>query len=75
MQPENLADWIAFLFLVIGALAWGGFLAEVNVLTWLLERHWEWGDDVVFGLIALAGLYGIVRVAAGSGSRTRARFK
>ena len=62
MRPQNTLDWIAFVFLLIGAFAWGYFVTDVNILDELLERIWDPLDDVVFILIALAGVYWIVRV-------------
>ncbi len=62
MRPQNTLDWIAFVFLLIGAFSWGYFVTDVNILDELLERIWDPLDDVVFILIALSGLYWIVRV-------------
>ena len=62
MRPQNTLDWIAFVFLLIGAFSWGYFVTDVNILDTLLERIWDPLDDVVFILIALAGLYWLVRV-------------
>jgi hypothetical protein len=62
MRPQNTLDWIAFVFLLIGAFAWGYFVTDVNILDELLERIWNPLDDVVFILIALAGLYWLIRV-------------
>ncbi len=72
MRPRNPLDWIAFVLLLIGAFAWGAFVTDVNVLDRALEPIADPLDDVVFVLIALAGLYWILRVA-GLGERTRAR--
>jgi len=62
MRPQNSLDWIAFVFLLIGAFSWGYFVTDVNILDTLLERIWDPLDDVVFILIALSGLYWLVRV-------------
>ncbi len=62
MRPQNTLDWIAFVFLLIGALAWGYFVTDVNILDVTLERIWDPLDDIVFILIALSGLYWLVRV-------------
>ena len=62
MRPQNTLDWIAFVFLLIGAFSWGYFVTDVNILDVLLEQIWDPLDDVVFILIALSGLYWIVRV-------------
>jgi uncharacterized protein len=62
MRPQNTLDWIAFAFLLIGAFSWGYFVTDVNILDVLLERIWDPLDDIVFILIALSGLYWLVRV-------------
>ncbi len=62
MRPQNTLDWIAFVFLLIGAFSWGYFVTDVNILDVLLERIWDPLDDVVFVLIALSGLYWLIRV-------------
>jgi uncharacterized protein len=62
VRPQNTLDWIAFVFLLIGAFAWGYFVTDVNILDELLERIWDPLDDVVFVLIALSGLYWLIRV-------------
>lgn len=62
MRPQNVLDWIAFVFLLVGAFAWGYFVTDVNILDVLLERIWDPLDDVVFVLIALSGLYWLGRV-------------
>ena len=64
MKPENRLDWIAFVFLLIGAFSWGYFVTDVNILDVVLERVWDPLDDVVFVVIALSGLYWLVRVFA-----------
>ena len=61
MRPETRLDWIAFTFLIIGALSWGYFVTDVNILDLLLERIWDPLDDVVFVLIAVSGLYWLFR--------------
>lgn len=71
MRPQNSLDWVAFLFLLLGAFSWGYFVTDVNVLDVVLERIWDPLDDVVFLLIALSGLYWIVRVATGGRVRQR----
>lgn len=71
MRPENTIDWISFVFLILGALSWGFFVVDVNILDLLLEKIWDPLDNIVFAAIALAGLYWIVRVAV-SGAETRA---
>jgi uncharacterized membrane protein YuzA (DUF378 family) len=62
MRPETTLDWIAFGLLIVGALSWGYFVTDVNILDLLLERIWDPLDDVVFVAIAAAGLYWVGRV-------------
>jgi uncharacterized membrane protein YuzA (DUF378 family) len=62
VRPVNTLDWIAFVFLLIGAFSWGYFVTDVNILDVLLEQIWDPLDDVVFILIALSGLYWLYRV-------------
>jgi uncharacterized membrane protein YuzA (DUF378 family) len=62
MRPQNALDWLAFVLLLVGAFSWGYFVTDVNILDVLLERIWDPLDDVVFILIALAGLYWLTRV-------------
>jgi uncharacterized protein len=62
MRPQNTLDWIAFVLLLLGAFSWGYFVTDVNILDVVLERIWDPLDDIVFILIALAGLYWLVRV-------------
>lgn len=69
MRPQTTLDWVAFVFLLIGAFAWGAFVTDVNVLDVALEAIWDPLDDVVFVLIALSGLYWIWRVLTSSGTR------
>jgi uncharacterized membrane protein YuzA (DUF378 family) len=61
VRPETRLDWIAFAFLIIGALSWGYFVTDMNILDLLLERIWDPLDDVVFVLIAISGLYWLFR--------------
>jgi uncharacterized protein len=62
MRPENRLDWIAFVFLIIGAFSWMYFVTDQNILDLVLERFWDPLDDVVFILIGLSGIYWIYRV-------------
>jgi uncharacterized membrane protein YuzA (DUF378 family) len=62
MRPQRPLDWIAFVLLLIGAFAWGAFVTDVNVLDRTLEPIADILDDIVFVLIALAGLYWLLRV-------------
>ena len=71
MRPQNTLDWIAFVLLLIGAFSWGYFVTDVNILDERLERIWDPLDDIVFILIALAGVYWIVRVVGPTRSGER----
>jgi uncharacterized membrane protein YuzA (DUF378 family) len=66
MRPQNTLDWIAFVFLLVGAFSWGYFITDVNILDVVLERIWDPLDDVVFILIALSGVYWLVRAFSSS---------
>ncbi len=66
MRPQNSIDWIAFVLLILGAFSWGYFVTDVNILDVVLEKIWDPLDDVVFILIALSGVYWIVRVLGSS---------
>jgi uncharacterized protein len=66
MRPQTTLDWLAFVFLLIGAFAWGYFVTDVNILDRALEPIWDPLDDVVFILIALSGVYWLVRVVTAS---------
>ena len=61
MRPQTALDWIAFAFVLLGAFAWGYFVTDVNILDVALEAIWDPLDDVVFVLIALSGLYLLIR--------------
>jgi uncharacterized membrane protein YuzA (DUF378 family) len=66
MRPQNVLDWIAFVFLLIGALGWGFFVTDVNLLDVVLEAIWDPLDDLVFVLIFLSGVWWVYR-AFGAG--------
>lgn len=70
MRPKNQLDWAAFVFLLIGAFAWGVFLTDVNILDLALEAIWDPLDDTIFILITLSGLYWIYRVFELGGTET-----
>lgn len=70
MRPETTLDWITFWFLIVGALAWGYFVTDVNILDLVLEKVWDPLDDIAFVLIAASGLYTAVRAFRGSGRGT-----
>lgn len=67
MRPETSLDWIAFWFVIIGALAWGWFAWDVNILDVVLEKIWDPLDNAVFVLIAASGLYAAVRALSETG--------
>jgi len=52
-----------------GAFAWGYFITDTNILDLVLERIWDPLDDIVFVLIALSGVYWLLRVLTGGRSR------
>ena len=62
MRPENLVDWIAFAFLLLGAFAWGYYATQINIFTVILGRLWDPLDDLVYVLIAASGAYWLRRV-------------
>ncbi len=68
MRPQNTLDWIAFVFLIIGAFAWGFFVTDINILDVALEAIADPLDDLLFIVIFLSGLYWIFR-ALGERSR------
>jgi uncharacterized protein len=68
MRPQTTLDWIAFVLLLIGAFAWGAFVTDVNVLDVGLEAIWDPLDDILFVLIAAAGVYWIFRALSPSQS-------
>lgn len=71
MKPRNTLDWIAFVFLLIGAFAWGYFVTDVNILDVALEAIWDPLDDIVFILITLSGIYALVRAFVPTRPKTR----
>lgn len=71
MRPKSILDWVAFVFLLIGAFAWGYFVTDVNILDVALEAIWDPLDDILFSLIALSGLYWLVIVLTGRGTPQR----
>lgn len=62
MRPQKPVDRVAFVLLLIGAFSWGYFVTDVNILDVTLERMWDSLNDLMFVLIALSGLYWLVRV-------------
>jgi uncharacterized protein len=75
MRPQNKLDWVAFIFLQIGAWSWAYFVTDVNILDRLLERIWDPLDDVVFILIGLAGLYWLIRTFRSNGGNDALDYK
>lgn len=70
MRPETTLDRIAFWLVIVGALAWGWFAWDVNILDLVLEKVWDPLDNIVFVLIAIAGLYlGVRALSRPGGSR------
>ncbi|HUV32394.1 MAG TPA: DUF378 domain-containing protein [Devosiaceae bacterium] len=65
MRPQTSLDWVAFGFVILGAFAWGFFTFDVNILDIVLEAIWDPLDNIVFALIAIAGLYVLYRTFAG----------
>lgn len=61
MRPQNYLDWVAYTLVIIGALAWGFFTFDINILDIALEAIWDPLDNIVFALIAIAGLYVLYR--------------
>lgn len=66
---RNVWDRITMAFLILGALAWGYFLTDTNILDIALEAVWDPLDDVAFILIGLSGIYWIVRWIRGDRRR------
>lgn len=64
MRPQNLIDWTAFVFLLVGAFSWAYFVTDVNILDKALEPIADILDDIVFVLIGLSGLWWLYRVMA-----------
>ena len=63
MRPQNALDWAAFVFLLIGAFAWGyAFLTGMNFIEILLNPISDVLSALVYVLILLAGIYWILRV-------------
>ncbi len=63
MRPQNPLDWVAFVFLLIGAFAWGYFfLTGINLIEALLNPITELLSVLVYILIFLSGVYWILRV-------------
>lgn len=69
MRPETTLDRIALWLVIVGALAWGWFAWDVNILDLVLEKLWDPLDNVVFVLIAIAGLHLGVRALSRPGGR------
>jgi hypothetical protein len=61
MSPRNAVDSMAFVLLLVAALSGGAFVTDVDVFDRGLEPNADALDDVVFILIAAAGMYWIAR--------------
>ncbi len=61
MRPKTNLDWVAYVLVIIGAIAWGFFTFDVNILDIVLEAIWDPLDNIVFALIAIAGVYWLYR--------------
>jgi len=55
-MAKNWLDWVALILVIIGAINWGLAIMDWNIVTLL---PWDMAVKVVYGLIALAGLYTI----------------
>ena len=64
MRPKTNLDWVAYVLVIIGAIAWGFFTFDVNILDIVLEAIWDPLDNIVFALIAIAGLYLLYRTVS-----------
>jgi uncharacterized membrane protein YuzA (DUF378 family) len=63
MRPQNPLDSIAFVFLLIGAFAWGYyFLTGINVIDTVSRPISDLLAELVYILILLSGIYWILRV-------------
>jgi uncharacterized membrane protein YuzA (DUF378 family) len=63
MRPQNPLDSLAFVFLLIGAFAWGYyFLTGLNVIDNVSRPVSNTLAAIVYILILLSGIYWILRV-------------
>ena len=63
MRPQHPLDWVAFIFLLIGAFAWGYFLLTgMNFIETLLNPISDLLSAIVYLFILLSGIYWILRV-------------
>jgi uncharacterized membrane protein YuzA (DUF378 family) len=63
MRPQNPLDWVAFVFLLIGAFAWGYyFLTGINVIETIFNPITDLLSAIVYILILLSGIYWILRI-------------
>ena len=63
MRPQNPLDGVAFVFLLIGAFAWGYyFLTGLNVIDTVSRPISNIVAAIVYILILLSGIYWILRV-------------
>ena len=63
MRPQNPLDSVAFVFLLIGAFAWGYyFLTGINLIDTVARPVSYLLADIVYILILLSGIYWVLRV-------------
>ena len=63
MRPQNPLDSVAFVFLLIGAFAWGYyFLTGINLIDTVARPISYLLADIVYILILLSGIYWVLRV-------------
>ncbi|MDB5893400.1 MAG: hypothetical protein JWQ88_931 [Rhodoferax sp.] len=66
---SNPLDWIALILMIIGAINWG-LVGALNVdLVALLFGNMTTAARIVYGLVGLAGIYGISMLFKGPPSR------
>ena len=64
MRPQDPLDWTVFVFLLIGAFAWGYYVATgINLIDEIFDPISTSLADIVYVLILLSGVYWIVRVS------------
>jgi len=79
MRPQDPLDSVAFLFLVVGAFAWGYyFLTGINLIDTVMLPISDVLAAIVYILILLSGVYAllratVVRTPPTSGRRWRRR--
>ena len=58
MEDMNWLDWTAAVLVLVGAVNWGlvGFFGW-NLVNWLFQAWWAFGETLVYWLVGLSGLY------------------